>query len=285
MLHQFYLNHVLANLLFVLVLVMGTLAYLQLPREQNPTISFNWIDITTIMPGASASDIEKRVTDILEDAIRKVADIKFVSSNSRDNISSIVVRFSDDIDENVFSKRLTDLRREIQDKEDELPEDAEDPVIYEVTTANAFPTATLVVTGPAEDENLRQQAEIVKKELERIEGVDRILDTALAEPELQVLFLPERLEALGVSPVALSETIREHFRDVAAGSTDVKDRNWMVRIAGTNSDPGHLANLPIMTADGEVPLGSIAEVSRGREKAKHYVRYQGEPAIMLAVTK
>ncbi|MEN8214273.1 MAG: efflux RND transporter permease subunit, partial [Pseudomonadota bacterium] len=73
-------NHVLANLTFVLVLVVGLLSYQLLPRQQDPTINFNWIVITTILPGAAALDVEQKVTDPLEDAVRKVQDIKFLSS-------------------------------------------------------------------------------------------------------------------------------------------------------------------------------------------------------------
>ncbi|MDH3453399.1 MAG: efflux RND transporter permease subunit, partial [Gammaproteobacteria bacterium] len=82
-------NHVLANLAFVLVLVLGAAAYSSMPREQDPEINFNWIDITTVLPGASAVDVERQVTDVLEDAIRNVSDIKFVTSVSRAGVSSI----------------------------------------------------------------------------------------------------------------------------------------------------------------------------------------------------
>ena len=92
---RFYSNHVLANLFFAMVLITGFLSFMQMPREQDPTINFNWIDITTVVPGMAAADIEKRVTDILEDEIDGISDIKFVSSNSRESYSSILVRFED----------------------------------------------------------------------------------------------------------------------------------------------------------------------------------------------
>ncbi len=75
-------NHVLTNLTFVLVLVVGVLSYLQMPREQDPTINFNWIDISTVAPGMAAEDVEKRVTDVLEEGIRRISDVNFVSSSS-----------------------------------------------------------------------------------------------------------------------------------------------------------------------------------------------------------
>jgi multidrug efflux pump subunit AcrB len=126
-------NHVLANLTFVLVLLVGFLSYKHMPRQQDPTINFNWITIITVLPGASANDVETRVTDVLEDAINGIPDMRFVSSNSRENTSSILVRF-EDIDERVYDKRLSDLRRELEAVQDDLPEEAEDTIIVEVTS-------------------------------------------------------------------------------------------------------------------------------------------------------
>ncbi|MDX1605221.1 MAG: efflux RND transporter permease subunit, partial [Candidatus Competibacterales bacterium] len=60
MLARFLGNHVLANLTFAVVLVMGTLSYATLPRQQDPSINFNWIEITTLYPGAAAEDVEKQ---------------------------------------------------------------------------------------------------------------------------------------------------------------------------------------------------------------------------------
>ncbi|WP_435686412.1 efflux RND transporter permease subunit, partial [Sedimenticola selenatireducens] len=284
MLGRFFSNHVLANLTFGLVLVVGFLSYNLMPREQDPSINFNWIDITTVLPGAAAADVEKRVTEVLEKKIRTISDIKFVSSVSRESISSILVRF-EDIKPEVFDKRVADLRREVQNADDELPDNATTPFVFEITTANAFPSATLAIVGPADDENLRRQAENVKKDLERIKGVDRILDTALRDPELQINFYPERLEAAGITPGQLADTVTRSFQDLAAGSARVNDQNWLVRIIGQDSDPGYLAALPVAGVSGEVPLGDLAQVVRAREKQDKAVFYRGQPAVMLAITK
>ncbi|MEK9605764.1 MAG: efflux RND transporter permease subunit, partial [Gammaproteobacteria bacterium] len=76
-------NKVLTNLTFILVLAMGVLAYWSLPRQQDPTINFNWIVITVAWPGSSALDVESRITDPIEEAIQRVDDLDFVSSYSR----------------------------------------------------------------------------------------------------------------------------------------------------------------------------------------------------------
>ena len=109
-------NDVLANLAFMLVIIIGLLSYSNLPRQQDPEINFNWIQIITTMPGASAEDIERRVTGPIEDALRDITDIRFVISQSRDSLSQVLIRFNE-LSERDFDKRVADLRREIQNTE------------------------------------------------------------------------------------------------------------------------------------------------------------------------
>ncbi|GGO77736.1 acriflavin resistance protein [Marinobacterium nitratireducens] len=285
MLERLIGHHVLANLLFVLVLVVGVLAYNLLPRQQDPTINFNWIVITTALPGASAEDVERRVTDPLEQAIRGISDIRFASSNSREGVSSLLVRF-EDIDARTFDKRVTDLRREIQNAEDELPEAAVDPFIVELTTANAFPSVTLAVVGEADDENLRLQARSIERDLEALAGVDRVDPIALDDPELQVNFDPDALQALGLSPTQVADSVALWFRDISAGSVDVGGTRWLVRLAGRDQSPDRIKQIPLVGLDGEeVTLDRIATVERAREKPSQEAVIGGRPAVVMAVMK
>ena len=72
---------------------MGFLSFIQMPIEQDPEINFNLVSVNTVLPGASAADVEQLVTGPLEDALRNVQDIKFVASNSRESVSNIFIRF------------------------------------------------------------------------------------------------------------------------------------------------------------------------------------------------
>lgn len=285
MLTRLFNNHVLANLTFVLVLVIGFLTYNMLPRQQDPTINFNWVVVTTVLPGASADDIEKRITDPLEDAIQSVSDIKFASSNSREAVSSLLIRF-EDIDERTFDKRINDLRREIQNVEDELPANAVDPVILEITSANAFPSVTVAVTAQDDDENLRIQARNVEEDLERLAGIDRVDPVGLDDPELQVNFDPAALQSLSLSPTELADTVAVWFRDISAGSVDVGGHSWLVRMVGRSADPDQVKQIPLIGQQGEeIPLSRVADVLQTREKASQDAVINGKPAVVLAVMK
>lgn len=279
-------NHPLVNILFTVVVAMGLMSYFIMPREQDPEINFYWVNISTVLPGASTEDVEKLVTMPLEDAIKNVQDISFTNSTSRESVSNILVRFRD-IGERNFDKRINDLRREIQNKASaELPDEADDPLILELTTSNGFPTALVVVTGQADDETLRSQAHKIKEDLEGIRGVDKVTPSGLQDPEIHVEFDPDLLAAHGINAAQLAEAVRGAFRDISAGSAKVAGNEWLVRVAGTTNKLDLVAQiqLPAVT-DNAVKLDHIATVTRSREDAAQLAAYQGKPAVSMAVTK
>ena len=277
-------NHPLANIAFLMVLLGGIFSYLTMPRAQDPEINFNWVSIITTLPGASAEDVERELTGPLEDAIKQVKDIRFTSSSSREGVSSILVRF-EELGERQFDKRVNDLRREIQNKASaELPPDATDPVVMEITSSNGFPTAILILHGSG-GEALRRAGFLMKKELEGLDGVDQVIAAGLDDPELHVDFDPARVAAAGLSPVQVADGVAAWFRNTLAGRVRVQDREWLVRMEGKTPDPETLAQAAVVTPQGRVALDEIAQVVRSHERPSQLVSYNGRPSIMLSITK
>ena len=281
-------NHPLANIAFAVVMLLGLVSYLQMPREQDPEINFNWVNITTILPGASAEDVERLVTNPLEDAIKGVADVRFVISNSRENVSSMLVRFRE-INERTFDKRMNDLRREIQNKaSSELPEEARDPRILEVTTSNGFPTASIRLMGQADDDTLRINARRIKSDLERMGGVDQVFASGLRDPEILVSPDAAALAARNLTAADVSDALRAWWRDTSAGTLKTQDGAWSVSLRGVSIDPAGLATLPVTSASrpgAGARLGEVARIEQARAPASQYASSDGRPAISMAVTK
>lgn len=277
-------NSVLANLVFVLVLALGIMSYQLMPRQQDPTVNFNWIVIVTNLPGASAEDMESRVTQPLEDALRKVSDVKFITSTSRVGVSNILVRFRD-LDDRVFDKRVNDLRREIQNKRNQLPKDIIEPVILEITSANAFPTASIVLKGQANDELLRSTGFTLRQELERLTGVDRVDTIGLDDPEVQVALDMRALANHQLTVTQVANAISAQWQDMAAGKLLIGGQQWLLRHIGQSVEPEDLSRLILSRDQGELRLGDVAQVYRSRKDAGQLVSFNGDPAIMMAVMK
>jgi multidrug efflux pump subunit AcrB len=280
-------NHPLANIAFAVVLLLGAVAYATMPREQDPEINFNWVSIVTALPGASAEEVERLVTNPLEDAIDGVADLRFVVSTSRDNVSSILVRFRE-IPDKVFDKRMNDLRREVLNQASaELPSEAGDPRVLEITTSNGFPTATLTLTGRADDEVLRVAGRRLRDDLGRIAGVDQVYASGLRDPELLVTPEASALAARGLTPADVADALRAYWRDTSAGTLRTRDGAWSVGVAGVTLDPQALAGIPVAGRSGAaaVRLDAVARIERARATAAQLASTGGQAAIVLSLTK
>ncbi len=281
-------NHPLANIAFVVVLLLGAISYATMPREQDPEINFNWVNITTVLPGATAEEVERLVTNPLEDAIQGVSDIRFVTSNSRNNVSSLLVRFSE-LSERDFDKRMNDLRREIQNKAaSEMPKEANEPRVLEITTSNGFPTAALVLKGQADDEALRLAARRIKADLERIAGVDQVFALGLRNPELRVVPDVQALAMRGLTAADVADSLQAWWRDTSAGTLRTADGAWSISVQGITSDPNVLANWPVLSSQRpgvSARLQDVARIEQARAKASQYAATEGMPAIYMSVTK
>jgi multidrug efflux pump subunit AcrB len=281
-------NHPLANIAFVVVLLLGALSYATMPREQDPEINFNWVNITTVLPGATAEEVERLVTNPLEDAIQGVSDIRFVTSNSRANVSSLLVRFRE-LSERDFDKRMNDLRREIQNKAaSEMPKEAQDPRVMEITTSNGFPTAAVMLKGQADDETLRAAARRIKGDLERISGVDQVFALGLRNPELRVVPDAQALALRGLTAADVADSLQAWWRDTSAGTLRTADGAWAISVQGVTVDPNVVADWPVLSSTRpgvSARMQDVARIERARAKASQYAATEGLPAIYMSVTK
>ncbi|MEY2995015.1 MAG: hypothetical protein RL357_1950, partial [Pseudomonadota bacterium] len=280
-------NHPLANIAFVVTVVLGILSYSSMPREQDPEINFNWVNITTVYPGATSDQIERLVTNPLEDAIDGVRDVRFVSSNSKENVSSILVRFYD-MSEREFDKRINDLRREIQNKAAaELPSVVEEPRILEITTSNGFPTAQVTIEGQADDEVLRVTSRRVRDDIEAMRGVDQVFAAGLRDPEISVIPDPSALAARGLTVADVADSLSIWWRDTAAGTLQTDQGAWSISIKGITTDPTQLMQVPLikMGQTLDIRVGDVARVERTRARATQLASIEGMAAVSLAVTK
>lgn len=287
MFSRLYRNHPLANVCMAVILVMGLAAYNLMPRERDPEVNFNWVNMTTVLPGASAEDVERLVTDPLEEAVARIQDLRFVVSSSREGVSNILVRFQD-MSEREFQRRITDLRREVQSMvNDELPPETLDPNILEITTSTGFPTAIVLVVGQADDDRLRSVARRTKQDIERFSGVDEILGQGLHDPEMHVVFDPSRLAERGLSALDLAEGTRGWFQDVFAGRVRTDTGQWLIRAEGRNLDPELIAGYTLQPPGGteSVRIDEVARVRAGSSVPQQLASHDGRPAVMLSVNK
>lgn len=121
----------MTSLCFLAVAIMGLFSLQKLPIDLYPDIETNTIMIMTAYPGASAADIETNVTRPLENTLNAVSNLKHISSKSRENISLITLEFEFGNDIDVITN---DVRDKLDMVKSDLPDDAENPIIFKFST-------------------------------------------------------------------------------------------------------------------------------------------------------
>jgi len=278
-------SHRLADLVLLMVLLLGAWSYFTMPRAQYPEVNLNWVAVAVVWPGAAAQDVEREIARPLETAARQVPDINLVAATSRDHVATLLIRFRD-IPHGRFEQRLVALDREIRQVTAGFPKEARAPQVIELTSSNFFPTAMVAVSGEAADGRICQRAEAVRTQLENLPGVARVQAYGLRSRELEVMFDPEALVRERISAETLTRAVMDQTRTYPAGMADVSGRRYAIRVEGLGPNPDFLAELPIATADGrQVPLSSIAKVRLGVSPTRELVHLNGKPAVLLSVIK
>ncbi len=274
---------VLANLTFIILMIVGIYALFNLPREINPDVSFETALIITPYPGATPEDVEKLVTIPIEDAIRNVKDLERVISTSQENSSNIIIEFKTGAP---IKERVRDIQDEV-DKINDLPEEAEDPIILELDTSG-MPVITVVLSSATLPEpSIKKITEDLQDKLEDINGVSSVDLAGVREREIWINVDRSNLERYHLSLQQISSAIVMRNRDIPAGKIDVGREEILVRTVGEYRNIEEIpATIVRANAPGDVVrIKDIATVVDTFEDPSTYSRLDAHPAMSLSILK
>ncbi len=255
----FFLEKRQFSVLLMLTLVgLGIYAVNIIPKESFPEVIVPVGIVSTVYPGASASDIEELITIKLEDAIANLDDIESLTSASRDDVSSISVEFaaSADIDESIQK-----LRDAVDSAKGELPTDANDPIVTEVDFSNQ-PINIISISANLPPTAFTALGEQIKDELTGVTGVSDVQISGTRERQIQVLIREEALVAFGLGVSDVTTALGQANLNVPVGVISTDGIEYAVRFSGELSTIEDIENTPIRSASGQpVYVRDIATVN------------------------
>ncbi|TGL90641.1 efflux RND transporter permease subunit [Leptospira congkakensis] len=278
------------NLLTFLILLVGGFTAATMNREAFPNINFDIVSVTTVYPGAAPADVEKLVTKPLEDAIKEVDGIKEFRSASLENRSGIIIT----IDPNTKNtqKVVDDLKSAI-DRIQDLPEDVDDPIVTEITTARQ-PVIEIHLSSTLKDgkpllngKELRDQAKILEEKLKDLPAVARITKRGWREREMKVDLDPDKLRAYSLSSTHVLNALKLRNINFPGGNINERTREIIVRTVGEFDTPEEIENVFVRSNDAgrSVRIRDIARVTEGFEDSEYLDKSNGNIAIALTVIK
>ncbi|MFH1904827.1 MAG: efflux RND transporter permease subunit [bacterium] len=242
---EFSVKHsLLINLISVFILIAGfyTLYIYKIRKEAFPEVSMDAVVINTAYPGAPPEEIEKLVTVPIEKELKGVDGIEEIQSISDENVSTIMINISHDAKDKV----VDDIQQAVDQVQD-LPDDAEDPIVTEITTGEV-PAIEIALSGDLPEAELRKYAENLEDILEDIPGVSSISKRGWRDEEVWVEVDPDKMKDFHVSVEEVMNALREKNISIPGGKLR-GEKEFSIRTTGEFHKKQEIENVIIRAND------------------------------------
>lgn len=277
-------NEKLTIVLSIGLFIFGLMGMSKMNSESFPSVNFAMATVTTRYDGASAEDIETKITKKIEDEVRTVSGIKDVKSVSQSGFSTIFIRA--DIDNIIVDKVMADLQRAV-DRVSGLPPDLEDAPKFVEIKSEEFPVIELAITGSNKDRRRDLIADLLKEELEDNDLVKDVRLTGYANRRFMIELNFEKMNNLHIGVDEVMGKIAGRNVNIPGGSLKEKAKQDLVRVEGKIKNKIELENILIRSnfTGQKIYLKDIAKVNDAEEEITTKARYNGEEATLVIVSK
>ena len=267
---------------------LGVSSYFSMPRENYPEIKENIIFVSSVFPGNTAEDIERLITDPLEEELKGVKNLNEIKSVSKENVSLIRVKF----DEGITNESA---KVQVKDKVDVITSGSDwptfndakiEPSVFELELSEEIPVLNIGLTGDLPINELKYYGELLKDEIEELPEIKEVALRGVQDFEVEVAIDLLKMTAASVSFNDVINTIKRENNTVSVGSVEVGDGTRKnLRLLGEISSPDELKNFVIKTQNGILYLGDISSINFKEKEKNSFARSNGKTALVLDIKK
>ena len=280
-------NGSVVYVMIALFLYIGLKSYFAMPREDFPEIVETKIYISTPYPGNTAEDVERLITDPLEDRLKNVSNKVKITSTSQEDYSIITIEFDEDITVEAAKQKVKDeVDAEKAGEDWPLFNGAKvEPNVFDLNLSESFPIINVNFTGDYTVEKLKEFAEYLQDEIEDLEEIKKVDILGAQEKEIEIAVDIYKMMASKVSFDDIMQTIGNGNVTISAGNLKVGNQRRTIRIIGEIEDPSDLNDFVVKSENGAVYLSDISTVRFKKKTKTTYAREYGKNVVMLSIKK
>jgi len=272
---------VTVSMLTVAVVMFGMVAFQRLPINLLPDLSYPSLTVETRFSGAAPAEVESLVTRRVEEAVGILPGVRRIASRSRPGLSQVTLEF-------VWGREMALASLDVRQKVDlvQLPKEAEKPQILRFDPSTD-PIMRLYLTGSPNLYRLRYVGEeLLKKDLESLDGVAAVKVNGGLEEEIQVRLDEGKLALVGLKPSEVQAVLARENVNQAGGSLYEEEARYLVRANNEFKDTADILDTILSEKEGRtIRLGDVAAVVRSHRQREVMTRFAGHEAVELAVYK
>src|SRR5580658_2562138 len=270
--------------LFVVLLFMGTVAFVRLPVTLNPDVSFPVVLVQVFQPGASPQEVETQIMQKIEGAVAGVGNIDNITSLAVEGQSRVFVQFNIGTP---IDRAVSDVRDAVAKVRVDLPQGIQEPTVTRLDIDGNEIVAYAVSSSALSNEELSWFVDnSISKRLLAVEGVSQVTRGGGVSREIRVELDPNRMQALGVTAAQVNQQLRTLNLDSPGGRAELGGGEQAIRVLGEARTARALADTQIMLPGGRVArLSDLADVKDSVGEIRALARLNGRPATIFSVFK
>ena len=266
-----FIHSKLTPLLLVASVGVGAFALYRLPREEEPQIVVPMVDVFVRMPGASAKEVEQRVTKPMERLLWEIPGVEYIYSTSSAGESVTIVRFLVGQDE---ERSLVRLQDKLAAHADIIPAGASPPLVKPRSIDDVPVLALTLWSRRYDGYQLRRLASEVADAVKQVPDVSEVAVIGGERRQVRVVLDPTRLAGRGLSPLAVAQALQATNQRLAAGAFARDNHELLLETGGVLRTAADVRRVVVGAADGRaVFLGDVAEILDGPEEPSSYVMF------------
>jgi hydrophobic/amphiphilic exporter-1 (mainly G- bacteria), HAE1 family len=281
MIRYFTSHPTAANLLMLMLIIIGLLVSPTLKRETFPDFAAQEVEVRVVYPAASAEDVEEAICQRIEDAADGITDVEEIRCEAREGLGLAVIKLVEGGD---MSRFLDDVKTEVE-AIDNFPEQSELPIIQQLGRTDQV--VSVAITGPMSVSHLKAYAEEIKDRLQFLDHISQVDIEGFSDHQLRIEIPALILRQYGLSMPDIADKISRQNINISAGGIETKQRDILVRFDDERKTPQELEGLIILSGDtgAEIRLGDIATITDQFELDEDKILFNGKRAALLKITK
>ena len=272
-------------LLLVLVLAGGLLAYVKMGKLEDAPFTIKQALVLTPYPGASPSEIQSQVTDVLEESIQALGELYYLKTENRAGLSKITVYVKKETRADEMQQLWDKLRRKVSDVQSKLPEGAGPSVVNDDFGDVLGVFYGLTGSGHSYRE-LEDEAKLIKNEILKVKDVAKVEIYGTQTPTIDISVSPSVMARSGITMADIARAFEAQNKVVDAGGIDVGSNRLRIESTGNFYSLDDIRNLTIVSRTGEhFRLADITRIEESYQTpASNLMRINGQPAVGIAIS-
>ena len=272
-------------LLLVLVLAGGLLAYVKMGKLEDAPFTIKQALVLTPYPGASPSEVQSQVTDVLEESIQALGELYYLKTENRAGLSKITVYVKKETRADEMQQLWDKLRRKVSDVQSKLPEGAGPSVVNDDFGDVLGVFYGLTGSGHSYRE-LEDEAKLIKNEILKVKDVAKVEIYGTQTPTIDISVSPSVMARSGITMADIARAFEAQNKVVDAGGIDVGSNRLRIESTGNFYSLDDIRNLTIVSRTGEhFRLADITRIEESYQTpASNLMRINGQPAVGIAIS-